>query len=273
MTFSETKFTVISWANDAYNHLFEGIKKDCQRLGYPYHLYRIEDEYTSLVKAWCNHPKIIRKGVEDFGSVLFLDVECRIVAPIPSHWAAPLVSVRKPRQKFWIRYNTGTVMADQSCIPWLDAWINVIEDWQMDDLVSEDYIYWPGDICDELALAAALASLDVKVNTPELEYIDRNSSAEIARGLWQNDHTIVQHPTIHHWRKEKDLVECKKLFIQNYPGNPKQVQSIFDQHQAKVEAHGWLFDGKQGIYAPREFWNQEARQWIDKSVDITSAQR
>lgn len=273
MTASEPRFTVISWANDAYRPLFEGLKQDCERLGYPYHLYRIEDEYASLVKAWCNHPKIIRKGVEDFGTVLFLDVECRIVSPIPDHWVAPLVSVRKPTQKFWIRYNSGTVMADRNSIPWLDAWIRVIDDWEMGNLSSKDYIYWPGDICDELALAAALPAVGVKVNTPELEYIDRNSEAEIARGLWQNSHTIVQHPTIHHWRKERDALECKKLFVQNYPGNPDLVQSIFDQRQEKVESNDWIFDGKERLYSPKEFWPQETRQWIDESVEITSAQR
>lgn len=273
MTREKPRFTVISWANDAYRPLFEGLKQDCQRLGYPYHLYRIEDEYASLVKAWCNHPKIIRKGVEDFGTVLFLDVECRILSPIPSHWVAPLVSVRKPRQKFWIRYNSGTVMADPSCIPWLDAWIRVIEDWEMGELSAEDHIYWPGDICDELALAAALSALGVQVNTPELEYIDRNSNAEITRGLWCNSHTIVQHPTIHHWPKEKDLLEVKKLWLQNYPGNPHLIQPIFSEKQQEVQAHGWIFDGQQRLYAPIEYWPKEARQWVDQEVDITSAQR
>ena len=269
----EARFTVISWANDAYRPLFAGLQQDCDCLGYPCHLYRIEDEYPSLVKAWCNHPKIIRKGVEDFGTVLFLDVECRILSPIPSHWQAPLVSVRKPTQKFWIRYNTGTVMADRSCIPWLDAWIRVIDDWDMGELAKDDYVHWPGDLCDELALAAALSALGVKVNTPELEYIDRNSKAEIARGLWRNSHSIVQHPTIHHWPKERDLIECKKLFVQNYPGSPAAVESMFAKRQGLVEADGWVFNAQEQLYAPANCWPGEARQWIDEPVEITSAQR
>jgi hypothetical protein len=164
-------------------------------------------------------------------------------------------------------------MADSSCIPWLDAWIRVIDDWEMGELSREDHIYWPGDICDELSLAAALAALDIKVNTPALEYIDRSSDAEIARGLWWNSHTIVQHPTIHHWRKEEDLVECKKLFVQNYPGDPTLAESIFLKGQGPIEMHDWVFDREQKLYAPVEFWSTHKRQWIDQEVEITSAQR
>jgi hypothetical protein len=105
-------------------HLAHGLREDCARLGYPYHLYEIDQNYASLVKAWCNHPHIIRRGIEDFGTVLFLDIECRILKPLPEHWKAPLVSVRRPAQKFWIRYNSGTVMADESCLPWIDTWID-----------------------------------------------------------------------------------------------------------------------------------------------------
>src|SRR5512140_1222213 len=122
-----TEFTVISWCNHAYKRLAEGLASDCARLGYQFHLYEIERDFPSLISAWCNHPRIIQRGVQDFGTVLFLDVECRIVKPLPAHWKAPLVSIRNPQQHFWIKYNTGTVMADETCLPWLAAWINIME--------------------------------------------------------------------------------------------------------------------------------------------------
>lgn len=266
-------FTCISWATKSYKYLFEGLRSDCERFGYPCHLYEIDAEYSSLVKAWCNHPMIIRRGIEEFGTVLFMDLECRIVAPIPQHWRAPLVSVRKPKQKFWIRYNTGTVMADRSCLPWIDAWINVIKEWNMGALEPGDYIDWPGDICDELGLAAALAALGVKVNTVDLEYIDRTSEAEIARGLWKNEHTIVQHPTIHHWVKENDVVECKKLFVQNYPGDPAEGNEIFAQSRGLLQRNDWHFDTDKQLYAPTIYWAVAPRQWISEPVTLSSAQR
>ena len=77
--------TVISWATQSYAHLAEGIAADCARLGYRFHLYRVDADYKSLVRAWCNHPLVIRQGVVDFGRVLFVDVECRLLKPIPSH--------------------------------------------------------------------------------------------------------------------------------------------------------------------------------------------
>jgi len=77
------KFTVIAWATASYAGLARGLRRDCRRLGYPFHLYEVDAEYPSLVRAWCNHPAVIRRGVEEFGTVLFLDVECRI----PTHKA------------------------------------------------------------------------------------------------------------------------------------------------------------------------------------------
>lgn len=267
------RFTVICWASGPYRELARGLEEDCGRFGYPFHLYDVDREYRSLVSAWCNHPHIIRQGVKDFGPVLFLDVECRIVAPIPESWHAPLVSVRWPAQKFWIRYNSGTVMADESCLPWLDAWIDILSAWNMEHLEPEDYIHWPGDVCDELALAAALAACRVKVRTPHLEYVDRAGDAEIARGLWRNALTILQHPTIHHWPKEADAVECKKLFVQNYPGDPGEADRLFADAQGEVRRHGWVFDTDGRSYAPQEHWPAASRPWIGAAVALTSAQR
>lgn len=270
---TEPRFTVISWATSSYAHLFEGLRGDCERLGYPCHLYEIDQHYASLVTAWCNHPRVIRRGIDDFGTVLFLDAECRIVRPIPDHWQAPLVSVRQPAQKFWIRYNSGTVMADRGCIPWVDAWIRLIDDWRMGELGPDDHVRWPGDLCDELALAAALGALDVHPRTPALEYEDRTRPAEIARGLWQSPDTIVQHPTVHHWPGEADPLECKKLFVQNYPGDPDEAGAIFRLETGPVRRHGWTFDPAAGLYAPDEFWARAPRPWTDAPVRLTAAQR
>ncbi|WNO08359.1 hypothetical protein [Teredinibacter sp. KSP-S5-2] len=269
---NKNAFTVIAWCTSEYKKLAEGLTSDCEKWGYPYHIYELDKEFPNLAAAWCNHPKIIRQGVEDFGTVLFVDIECRIVQPIPDHWQAPLVSVREPEQDFWIKYNTGTVMADVSCIGWLETWIHLIDNWGMNALKNDAYIYWPNDIGDELPFNAAVTALDIKLNTVKLSYIDRECDAEIARGLWQNAHTIIQHPTIHHWPKEQDLVECKKLFVQNFPGDPNEAIFYFNQNK-QIEAHNWIFDGNNGCYAPKEFWPQHKRQWIEQSVELTAAQR
>lgn len=266
-------FTVISWCTESYRHLAEGLVSDCRRLGYPFRLYRMEEEYPSLVKAWCNHPKIIKRAVEELGPVLFLDVECRIVRPVPVHWKPPLVSVRQPAQAFWIKYNTGTVMADRDCLPWLEAWIRVVDDWDMANLPADAYVHWPNDLCDELALSAAVTALGVKLQTVPLEYVDRTASAEIARGLWQNEHTIIQHPTIHHWPKERDLVECKKLFVQNFPGAPAAIERAFAQARGLLDQDGWIFDLERGCYAPAEHFEAHARTWIPQPVELSAGQR
>jgi len=269
----ETKPTVIGWSTASYRWLAAGIQADCERLGYRHHLYEIDDDYQSLMRAWCNHPYVIRQGVLDFGTVLFLDIECRLLQALPPHWQAPLVSVRHPAQKFWIRYNSGTVMADRTCLPWIDTWIAILEDWRLGDLEADDFVRWPGDLCDELALAAALAAHGVDVRPPELEYVDRTYPAEIARGLWRNAHTIVQHPTIHHWPKVADPVETKKLFWQNYPGDPDAIERLFEAGTDRIDRDGWTFDAQARRFAPNEFWLDHPRLWIDGTVELTSAQR
>ena len=266
-------FTVISWCTESYKHLSEGLKSDCERLGYAFHLYEIERDFPTLIAAWCNHPRIIQRGVQDFGTVLFLDVECRIIQPLPPHWKAPLVSVRNPKQHFWINYNTGTVMADTTCLDWIAAWISIMEKWDMGNLPSDCYIYWPNDICDELAFNAAVTAFGVDLTTPLLEYIDRNGTAEITRGLWKNEHTIIQHPTIHHWIKEHDPLECKKLFWQNFPGDPEKIQVLMDSNQTEISDHDWVFNPLEKTYGPEESYKEHKRAWVDEVVELTSAQR
>lgn len=266
-------FTVISWCTNDYSYLAEGLISDCIRLGYNYHIYKIDKEFPNLSAAWCNHPKIIRQGVDDFGEVLFLDVECRIIKEIPVHWRPPFVSIREPEQHFWIKYNTGTLMADKSCIPWLDLWILLVEKWDMNHLPNDAHIYWPNDIGDELPFHAAVIAHKVALNTGNLSYIDRCAPSELARGLWENKHTVVQHPTIHHWPKENSLVECKKLFIQNFPGNPSQADSFFNSSNSSQQIDGWIFDGSTHCYAPIEFWQEHKRRWTSENVELTSAQR
>ena len=180
--------------------------------------------------------------------------------------------MRHPAQKFWIRYNSGTVLADATCLSWIDSWIAILEDWRMGEMAPDDFVHWPGDLCDELALSAALATHGAEVTTPELEYVDRTHPAELARGLWRNDHTIVQHPTIHHWPSVDDPVESKKLFWQNYPGDPASAAALFEG-AAETRVHGWVFDAAARHYAPETYWIDAKRRWIDDAVTLTSAQR
>jgi len=176
-------FTVVCWASDAFAPLSEGLEEDCARLGYPFARYRRGGTFDNAVQASYGHPEVVRQAVEEHGRVLFLDAECRILRPIPEEWAPPLISVRCPPQKFWITYNSGTMLVDKHCLPWILAWGVVVRRWRLTELDGDaDYVHWPGDLCDEIALHAALAVLDVEPNTVELEYVDRTSAWTGAAG-------------------------------------------------------------------------------------------
>lgn len=251
----------------------EGLRNDCERLGYPYAMYSRTKRFRSAVEASLHHPDIALRAVEEHGRILFLDAECRILRPIPADWQAPLISIRSPKRPFYIEYNSGTMLLDRNCRPWLEAWSRVVARWQLSQLGDDEYIHWPGDICDEIALHAALAVCEVHPQTVELEYVDRSSMAPISRGYWSTEGTVIQHPTQHHWPEVNDTLESKKLFWQNYSGDPNHVAWRFEQKEGKSYLDGWVFDFSQGIYAPEAYWADHPRSWIADSVQLTSGQR
>lgn len=268
------EFTVITWSNEKYNYLAKGLKNDCQRFGYNFKHYKVESDYQNLNAAWNMHPQIIKQGIEEFGKVLFLDCECRILKQLPNDLLSePFISVRNPSQYFWIKYNSGTVYADQSCLGWIDIWINILAGWKLHTIPEDAYIYYPNDICDELALSAALLADGYKPKEVKLEYVDKKSDSPIARGYWENEHTLIQHPTLHHWPYSDDPHIAKKLFVQNFS---QQDTNIYDQffltRNDVMELDGWRFDFKNNEYAPLAYQHHK-RPWIFDKVFITAQER
>ncbi len=235
-------------------HNAAGLRSDCERLHYPLQVYRIGRSFSDSIQASMRHVDVMIRAVTEYGTILFLDAECRILRRLPPSWTAPLVAVRQPSQPFWARYNSGTMMVDRTCLPWLEAWRNTIADWSLDSLGPEDYIHWPGDICDETALAAVLSVMDVRPLAVALEYVDRSRSAPIARGYWRTADTIIQHPTIHHWPSVDDVRESKKLFLQNYPTDTAAMEKRFETGGELIQEHGWIFDLANRCYALEQFW-------------------
>ena len=69
-------------------------------------------------------------------------------------------------------------------------------------------------------------------------------------------------------------MECKKLFVQNYPGDPAEADAIFAADGGEiVRSNDWVFDPAAKSYAPREFWPAAARPWTEEPVRLTAAQR
>lgn len=264
-----TELTVVCWSSTKYSAWAEGLRSDAEQFGYAFHRYQTPDDYHSSVQASLNHPRFALRAVQEFDRVLFCDAESRLLKPIPD-WPVPSIAVRSPRVPFYLRYNSGTMLIDHSCAEWLQAWIRVVERFELTSLDQQRYyIRHPGDICDELALHSALAVENIHPNELRLECVDRSATAEIARGYWRNSHTVIQHPTIQHWPLDDDPVLAKKLYLQNFPADLGIAPRIFNSGNGRIESHGWVFDGPNRIYAPALF-SDRPQHWISEDITLTA---
>lgn len=274
--------TVVCWCSQEFLPHSRGLETDCARLGYDFHRYEFGKSFENAIVASFNHPDMLLRAVREHDRVLFVDAECRLLELVPPSWKIPAISVRSPAQPFYITYNSGTMLVDRSCEPWLELWSRLVSAWQMRDLPEDTYIRWPGDVCDELALHAALVAHNVQPQRLELEYVERATTAPIARGLWRNEHTVLQHPTEHHWPELDDPYELKKLFVQNFAGDPNEIARGFNSPVGPgglggsvrpVELAGWCFEFGAHRYAPARYWESHPAPWIPDPVKLTGAQR
>lgn len=261
--------TVVCWSSEAYASWSAGLQEDARRLGYGFHHYKNEAAYNSAVDASLNHPRFALQAVHEFDRVLFCDVECRLLREVPD-WRAPSIAVRSPTVPFHLYYNSGTMLIDRTCITWLESWIRVIERFRLSELNHDHYyLRSPGDLCDELALHSALAVHGIRPFELRLECVDRSAPAEIARGYWSNQHTVIQHPTLQHWPKAQSAVLAKRLFLQNFPGNPDLIPKIFLEKLSTRELDGWHFDGRNGTYCPT-MYRGFPMSWTNETVQLSS---
>lgn len=252
------RFTVISYHTPAFKCFAGGLKADCERLGYPFHCLALESEFNTLIQAFDYKISFIRKMVERFGSVLWLDVECRIVRHVPESWAGPLISTYVTGKSSG--FSSGVLMFDERHLDVIDLWLKY----------AVKYPRYPDDfVLDFLANAVGLDFHQVP-----LEFYDRNTTHPIARGLWENNHTIIQHPTINRWpepikyrkafngnpwsrRSRREVVsrQRKAIFYRNFGGDFESIQKRMEIGQ-EFEFHdsGWVFDAIEQRYAPELYW-------------------
>ena len=263
-----TPFTVITYYTPNFDCFAAGLEEDCRRFNYPLHSQRVPRQFENVIQAFDHKISFIKDMVQRFGRVLWLDVECRIVDPIPNAWSSPLIStyVTGKSQGF----SSGVLMLDDSQLDFIDLWFKY----------AKRYPQYPDDfVLDFLATQVELEFMKVP-----LEFYDRHTTCPIARGLWRNEHTIIQHPTINRWpdtlqyrkafngseRKRRSADELisrqrKAIYFRNFAGDFDRVTQVMHEG-TDTEFHyaGWVFDAINQIYAPDLYWPADSDDFTAK---------
>ena len=109
-----------------------------------------------------------------------------------------------------------------------------------------------------------------------LEFLDHTCPAQVVRGQWKNESTIIQHPTINRWEtpivysetfngigKNKGAVnqsaerarKRKIIYWRNFGGDYDEAEALMLSGVDKdFEIAEWIFNPKWQQYSPKPYW-------------------
>ena len=256
-----SRFTVISFYTPDFAHFATDLRADCNRFGYPCHIVQIEKS-RSLIDTWDCKVEFIHDAINRFGTILWLDVECRILSPIPEEWAAPLTSTFPMEKSRPI--STGVLMLNRLHAPLAEVWSR--------------HARKNNNLPDDFVLEFLLSQYDLPFNYIETEFFDQGSSAQIVRGQWKTNNTVVQHPTINRWpdpiryslafngeelSTETDEAmklarKRKYLYWRNFGGDFKAVDELMaSEEDFEHKLNDWVFHPATQQYAPVQYWSTQ----------------
>jgi hypothetical protein len=253
-------FTVISFYTPDFAHFAADLRADCERFGYQFEIAEIPEAH-SLVGTWDRKVEHISGAIERLGTVLWLDVECRLRAPIPEDWIPPLTSTFPMGKSRPV--STGVLLLNRSHLPLVEVWTRHA---RKETELPDDYV-----------LEFLLSQYDLPFNFVETEFFDRQKSAQIVRGQWAPEGVVIQHSTINRWPdpvrysrafngKNERISDIsletriarkrKTLFWRNFGGDFEEIERIMaTDADAEHELNEWVFHPARQEYAPAYYWN------------------
>lgn len=263
-------FTVISCFTEDFSPFADQLKSDCERLGYAHHIEQINSGFDDLISIFDFKVKWIRECVEKLGRVLWLDVECRLIRPVPQDWVFPFVSCYGADRV--ARYpSSGVLGVGRESLDLLTKW----EELSRRFTCPDDFV-----------LEALMIQKKGCLQRIPIEFTSRKIPRTIVRGQWDNNATVIQHPTTNRWidpirykkafgakMKQQNTEEAiqrarKQLFFRNYGGDFGEVDHGMQQIRAgQLRAFDWVFDFEKGNMAPEIFWPQYKTNYHSKPVD------
>ncbi len=261
-------FTVITYFTPDFQCFEAGLKDDCRRLGYSIHSHQLEQPFADVIKAFDYKIEFIQEMVQRYRQVLWLDVECRIVRPLPDNWSSPLISIYDSGLSQG--YSSGVLMLDETHLEFIKLWHKY----------AQKYPLYPDDFVLEFLCEATSFEF---TKTP-LEFYDRKTTCPVARGLWSNENTIVQHPTVNRWpapmkyrkafngrRRNRHRAansisrQRKSLFYRNFGGDFDEIANMMQWgSDEECRKSDWVFSPQTQQYAPELYWPDFADDYTAK---------
>jgi len=263
--------TIVSFYTPAFAVFADQLRQDCWRHGHPCHIQLVDCPFANLIQVFDHKVEWIREQVIKFGRVIWLDVECRLLRPIPSDWAYPFMTFygwdRNPRHP-----SSGVFGVGSESLPMLEQWYQMA-------------VKYP--VPDDFVLEALLHKRAYKLFPIEMEFVSRKRKAPVVRGQWVNSATVIQHPTINRWvdplkykktfgsKIDRDrgdpLMRARKhLFIRNYGGCFDDIHHRMEmKDQPPFHEHGWFFDPSTDMMAPENFWPEAKGNFRSKPTNIS----
>lgn len=256
-----SRFTVISFYTPDFHCFASDIIADCKKFNYSFDIRQV-DYSDTLVDVWDRKVEFIGECIERYGSVLWLDVECRIINPIPEDWAAPLTSTFPMGKSNPV--STGLLWLNGDHLPLVQVWARHARKYP--------------DLPDDFVLEFLLSEFDLPFTYIETEFFDRLKNSQIVRGQWQCEGLIIQHPTINRWPSPtkyhlafngEDLSsdsnpvmriarKRKALYWRNFGGDFDEVDLIMRSESGKDhEINDWVFQPVSQHYAPKQYWDSD----------------
>ena len=251
--------TVISYCTPNFRCFAAGLRADCERLGYPLHLEEIDNQFETVIQAFDFKIEFIRDMVRRYDQVLWLDVECRMVQHVPDDWQSPLISTYTHAGRSG--FSSGVLMLDRTQLELIELWLKYAK-------------YYP-DYPDDFVLDFLSQSLTLDFRTIPFALYDRDSLSPVARGLWKNTYTVIQHPTINRWaepikyrrafngmqrdrsREEAIARQRKTIFYRNFAGDFAEVDGVMREGaESEYRTADWVFNAVDWTYAPELYWPQ-----------------
>ena len=252
-------FTIISFYTPDFAHFGSTLKSDCEQFGYSHKIVEV-DASDSLTEIWDRKIDYILHSIKRFGSILWLDVECRLLATIPNDWTAPLTCTFP--LKGGCPVSTGLLMLSTEHIPFVKIW--------------SKYARKYAELPDDFVLEFLLSKYDLPFNYIHTEFFDRTIPAQVVRGQWVAEGTVVQHPTTNRWQnpvvysqtfngskkpnsnngfEEEQARKRKYLYWRNFGGDFNQVEELmFTNVNRDYKISDWVFNPCAQRYSPYQYW-------------------